>query len=501
MKKVILSAAALLIGAATFAQVPGAPVADQSLVPQNSADAEANAGLSIQNGNDNRVRVRQAGELNTSYTEQDNGTGTGGNLARVMQTGNVNGNQADSGEDNAAEVRQSGTANQSTTVQEGDFNNAYTAQGQTNLASSGNKAKIRQGTGNQAESNYAAIEQDGVDNQAQTQQTYDNSDAWTRQNGTENKSMIVQNAAPEDSFGHEAENFQDGDRNESSIDQLGAGARNTARAFQIGSDNQAKQKQTATSSLETMGNRAGVAQGQDGFGAFQFTTVTPVAVALNDRIATEIEPLASPINASNAMSYGAKAKQTQTGRTQEADIMQFGGTVGFSNYAEQEQVSGWGNDAGIVQGHYSVGQASNYAKQYQAGNNNTAGLVQEGSGFKALQDQRGRHNEALSYQTGEDNLLNIHQRGNDNDATSNQHGLANQALIVQKGGQSFVAQQNIGLSQNDLSGGGNQIDALQLGPNGDFATDGIDCGFEDPMDLDMDYTVPGFDLGDVCPGC
>ncbi len=224
-------------------------------------------------------------------------------------------------------------------------------------------------------------------------------------------------------------------------------------------------------------------------------------MSLWNRIINELEPLANPVSTTSAMSFGAKAKQTQTGKLQEADILQFGGTVGASNYAEQEQASGWNNDAGIVQGHFNTGETSNYAKQYQAGDNNTAALVQEGSGFKSLQDQRGHRNEALSYQTGEDNLLNIHQRGDDNDATSNQHGLANQALIVQRDGQSFVAQQNIGLGQNDLSGGGNQIDALQLGPNGDFATDGIDCDFEDPMDLDMDYTVPGFDLGDVCPGC
>tara|TARA_R100000935_G_scaffold9625_1_gene19553 strand:- start:36332 stop:37837 length:1506 start_codon:yes stop_codon:yes gene_type:complete len=501
MKKVILCAVALVFGTFAYAQVGGAPVADQSLVPDNSASAESNAGLSIQNGDDNRVRVRQAGELNTVYTEQDNGTGLGGNLARVMQTGDVNGNQADSGEDNAAEVRQSGSANQSTTVQEGDFNNAYTAQGQNDAASSGNKALIRQGTGNQAESNYAAIEQDGSGNQAQTQQTYDNSDAWTRQMGTDNKSMISQNAAPEASFGHEAENFQNGDRNESSINQMGAGARNTARTFQTGDDNQAKQDQTTNSALAGMGNRAGIGQGQDGFGAFQFSTITPVAVALHGRIDSEVDGSADPLSTTSAASIGAKAKQVQAGKLQEADIMQFGGTVGASNYAEQVQASGWNNDAGIVQGHFNIGETSNYAKQYQAGDNNTAGLVQEGSGFKALQDQRGHRNEALSYQTGEDNLLNIHQRGNDNDATSTQHGLANQALIVQRGGQSFVAQQNMGLGSSDLSDGGNQIDALQLGPNGDFGTDGIDCDFEDPMDLDMDYTVPGFDLGDVCPDC
>ena len=493
MKKIILSAAALLIGAATFAQVSGAPVADQSLVPKNSADAEANAGLSIQNGNDNRVRVRQAGELNTSYTEQDNGTGTGGNLARVMQTGNVNGNQADSGEDNAAEVRQSGTANQSTTVQEGDFNNAYTAQGQNNDASSGNKAKIRQGTGNQAESNYAAIEQDGADNQAQTQQTYDNSDAWTRQTGDENKSMITQNASPEASDGHEASNEQIGNRNESFINQSGAGARNVATARQLGDDNQAKQTQTTIASAGMTGNRGDVTQGVP-------ATFDPLITTLFSDLGA-IDANFSPVIGSQFDSDGAKAKQIQNGKEQEAAIRQFGGSVGASNYAEQVQFSGWGNDAAIEQGHHNSGEPSNYAKQYQAGDNNLAQLGQSGSGFKALQDQRGHRNDAKSSQRGESHLLNIHQRGNDNDATSVQAGDANSALIVQKGGQSFVAQQNAGLGTYDLSGGGNQIDALQLGPNGDFGADGIDCDFEDPMNLDMDYTVPSFDLGDVCPGC
>ncbi len=493
MKKVVLCAAALVFGTLAYAQVGGAPSADQSLVPQNSADTEANAGLSIQNGDDNRVRVRQAGELNTVYTEQDNGTGLGGNLARVMQTGDVNGNQADSGEDNAAEVRQSGSTNQSTTVQEGDFNNAYTAQGQNNPASSGNKALIRQGTGNQAEANFAAIEQDGANNQAQTQQTYDNSDAWTRQTGDDNKSMINQNASPEDSDGHMASNEQIGNRNESAIMQSGAGGRNVATARQLGDDNQAKQIQTTIAGAGMTANRGDVTQGVP-------ATFDPLITTLFSDLAT-IDSNFNPVIGSQLESDGAKAKQIQNGKEQEAAIRQFGGSVGASNYAEQVQFSGWGNDAAIEQGHHNTGEPSNYAKQYQAGDNNLAQLGQSGSGFKALQDQRGHRNDAKSSQRGENHLLNIHQRGNDNDATSVQAGDANTALIVQKGGQSYVAQQNAGLGTFDLSAGGNQIDVLQLGPNGDFGNDAIDCDFEDPMNLDMDYTVPGFDLGDVCPDC
>ncbi len=493
MKKAILCAAALMFGTMAFAQVSGAPTA--SAVPAlPGAAAGANTGESIQNGNDNKVRVRQAGTSQSVYTNQNDGSGSGGNLAAVQQTGLVN---PTSGIANLAEVLQSGSANQSTTLQEGDYNNAVTRQGQNDDSSARNKALIRQGTGQQAENNHAAIEQDGDDNLARTQQTYDNSDAWTRQIGDGNKSMIIQNAGPNGTTGHEAMNYQEGDRNESSIDQSGAGARNTAVAIQRADDNQAKQLQTTTATAGSgMGNRAGITQGL----ALGFSAV-PVATSTWIEIINDVDGTASGISHSTQDSYGAKAKQTQHGKLQQADIIQFGGTVGASNYAEQEQASGWGNEAGISQGHYQVGDDSNYAKQYQAGDNNRAGIVQEGSGFKALQDQRGHRNKALSYQTGEDNLLNIHQRGNDNRATSAQHGAANAALIVQRGGHSYVAEQNMDLGQFDVSAGGNQIDVLQLGPNGDFATDGIDCDFDPPMNLDMNYNIPDLTIDDVCPDC
>ncbi len=52
-----------------------------------------------------------------------------------------------------------------------------------------------------------------------------------------------------------------------------------------------------------------------------------------------------------------------------------------------------------------------------------------------------------------------------------------------------------------LGGGGNQIDVLQLGPNGNFGTDGVQCMFMDEVDLNMNYDVPDFTLDNVCPGC
>jgi hypothetical protein len=94
-------------------------------------------------------------------------------------------------------------------------------------------------------------------------------------------------------------------------------------------------------------------------------------------------------------------------------------------------------------------------------------------------------------------MVNIHQRGDANAATSAQRGVYNRALVVQYDGQSFIAQQNL----DGLGGGGNQIDALQLGPDGDFHDDAIDCYFNDQMDPTMDYSVPSLEIDDICPDC
>jgi len=53
----------------------------------------------------------------------------------------------------------------------------------------------------------------------------------------------------------------------------------------------------------------------------------------------------------------------------------------------------------------------------------------------------------------------------------------------------------------DLSAGGNQIDVMQLGPDGDFHDAAIECDFEEPMDLDMDYSIPELEIEDICPDC
>ncbi|MDC6352448.1 hypothetical protein PP178_12885 [Zeaxanthinibacter sp. PT1] len=484
MKKYILSACALMIGSLAFGQVTNSAgtAPDATPVPNLSLDGDANTGLSIQNGDDNRVRVRQAGTSQSARTTQDNGTGTGGNLAWLMQTGEV---QAASGVGNEAEVQQSGTANESFTKQEGDYNDAFTAQGQNNDASSGNKARIRQGTGQQAQDNFAAIEQDGDNNIAHTQQTYDNSEAWTQQNGTGNKNMILQDAGPNQTDGHSAYSYQDGSENETAIDQSGAGGRNTAFARQVGNNNQIKQLQVTSAITGNPGNTATVIQESS---TFSGNPDLPVIEDIIGNIPIPYDVISFP-TASN------KAKQTQYGEDNNVEMIQ----NGVDNYGEQEQLSGSGNVAGLGQS-----GGNNYGKQSQSGDDNYAGLIQVlgwSGGNKALQDQQGDGNIALSSQYGNAHLLNIHQRGNLNYANTRQEGAANAALVVQHDGQSYSVEQNVGIGIFNTSAGGNQADILQMGPDGDFGAGAIPCEFDEPMNLDMTYDVPPVVIEDICDDC
>lgn len=499
MKKVVLSAMALMFAAVGFSQVTdsngnASPVATTVPILAGAA-ATANSGLSIQNGDDNKVRVRQAGTNQSVYTFQNNGDGMdGANQAFVRQTGAVS---AASGVENRTDVLQSGEYNSSMTIQEGDYNDAITRQGQIDGTSSGNKALIRQGTGQQAESNFAAIDQDGVDNQARTKQTYDNSDAWTQQTGDENKSLIIQNAGPNGTDGHYAMNEQIGDRNESYIAQQGNGARNSARTLQIGDDNQANQMQTATDGMGGIGNDAGIMQGFEN--ATQRTLVIPEALTQWLSVINLVDPDANPFEF-DGPAVGNKAKQTQVGSDNSAGIYQLGGTIGFSNYSEQEQ-DGTGNNAGSVQGHWYSGDPSNYIKQKQDGDYNTTGIVQTGADNKSFQNQVGNLNSSLAFQQGKGHKLNTHQFGDSNVAQASQSGLENRALIVQYDGQSYTVEQNKNLGAYDLTAGGNQADILQMGPDGNFEDGAIDCYFDDPMSLDQNYNVPGLNLGDICEGC
>ncbi|PVW14512.1 curlin [Marixanthomonas spongiae] len=490
MKKLMLSAAALMIGAIGFAQVTDTDgdlsPSPNVVAPLPNAAAGANTGESVQNGNDNRVWVRQAGTSQSVYTNQSDGSGIGGNLAKVMQTGAVS---AASGVANAADTRQQGTENQSNTIQEGDANEAVTRQGMNDDGSTGNKARIRQGTGQQAQDNFAAIDQDGDGNLASTRQTYDNSDAWTQQVGDENKSMIVQNASPNQSDGHYASVEQQGDLNESFVDQRGNGARNSAYLLQVGDENQSKQYQIATDGKGGTGNDALVVQGDGTVGTNLIGSIWIGQLLPIDNIAN---------GSFNPGSDRAAAFQRQEGAGNDAEAHQFG----EDNYSEQRQ-TGDNNDAFVVQNAYGNPNGnSNYAKQLQVGNDNQAGIGQNGTGHKAYQRQYDNNNIAMSTQRGQDNLVNTYQDGDFNHATTGQRGQDNQILLVQRGGHSYSVTQNLpNGTPVGMPNGGNVADILQLGPNGDFANDGIDCTFDPEMDLDMDYSIPDISIDDVCPGC
>ena len=480
MKKLIFSAIALLAGTFAFAQLNPAPYGPQYVGPAPTATLQpalpgaasgANTGLSVQNGNANKVRVQQAGTSQSVYTFQDDGNGTGGNHAKVMQTGAV---QAISGVENAAEVLQSGSDNRSQTKQEGDYNSAITRQGQNDLSSSGNKAGIRQGTGQQAENNVAVIDQDGENNEGSIQQTYDNSEAWTIQSGTANQSMVNQNAGPNGTAGHYAYTEQLGDDNQNAIIQSGDGQSNWAFAYQTGDNNLSKQVQDQADAVGS------------GFVNYAMVDQGSMKDGLISDIKTSLDAVDSRINddALNPTTTNSVAIQNQEGGDLDAESHQFGN----ANHSEQYQ-SGYGNDAYMLQNSYGTG---NYGRQDQIGTQSIAGLAQSGSGNKAWQRQADDNNIVMSTQVGNGNLLNTFQDGNGNRGITSQYGTDNAALLVQRGGHSYTIEQD---------GTGNQANILQLGPNGNFNTDGIDCSFLDPNNPTINYPDLDFNLSDICSGC
>ncbi|HAV55202.1 MAG: curlin [Aequorivita sp.] len=484
MKKVIFCAVALMMGAVGLAQTtpvaPGAPTNAQSLTPQGPAPASANMSHSIQNGNDNKVAISQVGTKQGAYTDQADGTGSGGNQGRIRQEGNVGPN---SGVANMAELYQRGTDNQSTQYQFGDKNEALVKQGNLLSGSDGNRALIQQGaTGaQQGEKNKAEITQNGNDNQARTQQRYDKNEALTNQFGNGNYADIGQNAQPNGSMGHAAEIGQTGLDNDAWIRQEGNGARNEATALQLGDNNFSWQEQDASAS-GGMGNNAYVAQGLD-------VRPNPIAAGLYlDLLSVDVINNGSL----NSLATNAKAFQFQDGDDNVAASLQFGD----GNYSEQHQ-DGDDNHALVVQNAFgNPAGNSNYAKQTQTGDDNEAAIGQNGMNQRALQSQIGDKNKALSTQRGHDNDVNIHQRGDKNFASTGQRGQCNDALVVQYDGQSAVVEQNL---VGGLPGGNNTANIYQSGPNGGGGA--IGCGFDTQLPMPPQVDVPIFDIPDICPGC
>ncbi len=504
MKKMIFSAAALMIGAVAFAQqtAPAPLLGGATETTTNiSGDADANVTENYQFGNANKVRVAQAGTRQSVYTSQDNGSGTGENVARIMQTGEV---QPESGVENVAEVKQSGSRNGVQVGQQGDENLAVAHQGQSDSGSEDNVALIQQGTGEQAQYNSAEVRQDGDRNFVGIQQTFDRSSASSRQIGDDNKSLINQNAGPNLSDGHIASNVQRGLANESTIMQTatpqsgGDSGRNFARTVQDGANNSAKQIQNTIADEGVQGETAFINQGftgdpvgalLDNDGAANGNGTTDVAGQLNDLdgdIANDVPQ----------DSFNATAVQMQTGKMNAAEIHQFGSDAVDGNNAQQNQ-SGWNQEALIIQNsNGNPNGGNNYAFQDQKDDNNTAGIAQNGFDHKAAQFQDGKRNNAFSAQRGRNNLVSTEQYGNDSRLESYQGGRDNRIKIVQNDGQSALVEQNRG----EGGIGGNQANIYQTGSGGDLGLQVETCDFGEMMDIDP--ITPGtVTVPELCPGC
>ncbi|KJJ38290.1 hypothetical protein [Aequorivita vladivostokensis] len=487
MKKVILGAAALMIGAIGFAQyTPDAPGA-AGTIGNNSSSSTANTGESIQNGDNQKVKVRQVGTEQSAASYQDNGAGIGSNQAFIKQIGSVTGT---SGYLNRAEVHQKGSTNESTQLQEGDNNSSLVNQGMTDMASADNKVWARQGTNEQAENNSLEVNQDGDRNESRTLQTYDNSEALVNQMGDDNAADIKQRAFSNGTEGHAAEVNQDGDRNQALIDQTGLGARNEATTIQFGDDNSSYQIQVATSSTAGEGNNALVTQG-DG------STTTQIETDLWTNGLLTVDDIDN--GSFNPGSDGSIARQEQYGTNNAVEAQQFG----EDNQSYQIQgnfLSGSsdGNRALVVQNAYgSPAGGGNNAAQVQLGDDNDAAIGQNGNDHTALQVQIGADNVAMSTQRGQNNNANVWQFGNDSWATTAQRGECNNAFITQYDGQSYSVEQNLA---DGMPFGHNQADILQQGPNGTQVDGLYEC---DLPDVDPGTYSPIGDLGltDICPGC
>lgn len=473
MKKVMLSAAALMIGAISFAQT-GAQ-ATQVPNPNPVGAPNANTTETDQWGTDQRLQIEQVGRRNSAkVTQFDKTFGFldvyDNNEAFIRQAGPDGfwfGNSY--ADDNVAEAQQKGQQNETSLIQSGRRNNARSDQGTNGIfTSEGNRAKIVQGAGDflvefppvssLSEDNFAYVLQEGDDNSAMISQDDDNNEADIDQDGDDNKAQIVQDSFTpfSEADGHLADIEQDGDDNEALVEQDGLGGSNMAYTTQEGAYNEAYQTQYNTG----------------GAGA-------DVNTATIDQLD----------------SYNARAYQSQVGEGNDASISQEGGEWYpdyDSNYAEQWQI-GDDNTASITQdfdgnnGPFPPAEEDNYAKQYQEGDSNDASIDQDGEGNKALQKQWGNDNYITSEQDGHDNKLAAYQWGNDNYAMTAQTGSDNHGLINQTNGQSADLYQN---------GHGNSANIFQAGPGGGYS---LGCYFGPQLDIPSPDHAPDITVNDPCP--
>lgn len=484
MKKVMLSAAALLIGGFAFAQItPGTP--DQAVrITNHSSNSDANTGEAVQDGNDQRVYVNQVGRKQSAAVYQSNGTeGTGGNRAWINQVEDA---MFYSGYKNAAVVNQMGTDNHSMVMQSGKNNSVITTQGNSDSDhSSGNRMIIQQThIGHPVESlianNKVEAAQFGKDNQLRVRQDHKNNNLLTSSNGKANKIDVLQRSTGYYSEGHAAEIDQLGDRNEAFLRQEGMGAGNDALVWQRGKRNVSVQQQTATETSGS-GNNAFVNQGA-------MAPVSDLGIATVGKLEAVDNSIFS--GSDNFVSHDAIAIQNQEGEGNIVETNQNG--KGNHSLQKQQGVENVGvvfqNATGTVYGYNTV-------HQQQTGNFNDAAIAQKGSDHQAWQRQIGNKNKMVSTQRGTENLTSAYQKGNNNVAYTAQAGHHNKIAISQYDGQSFSVKQNLGFG----GGADNQASILQQGPGGTNANI-YQCDVTRLSGPDY-VPVPTVNIPDLCPGC
>ncbi len=482
MKKVILSALALVIGAVAFAQdnkssyppsdpSPGAnPTAQEGHstvlleIPtpevNKSTNTDANTGTTIQDGDGQRAQVRQQGIINSALTIQSNGDGTGGNEVLVTQTSRATGNPASTAS-NIVFTEQIGTENISVSTQEGFGNVAVTGQGLADdgEVSKNNVAYISQVDPSDAEGNadnFAEIQQDGEGNSAITSQNVNLNSARTIQDGNDNVAVITQESeeVPSDianGLGQDALVDQIGDDNQATIGQAGL-ARNEASTIQIGSGNTSSQVQLGNDTSAEGGNTATVAQGYQGGREGNEKSVF-VLDDIDGDLGVEVSAFegdseGSIVSQSQVGGAGNDTFASQFGNNNSASQVQFGN----DNEAFTTQLGGDGSDA-----------AFNVVAQLQQGDRNSVALGQAGTGNLAVQSQIGDDNTTTALQTGTDNVLNSYQVGNNNAFHAVQDGVHNAAFVLQDGGNSYTLQQGL-----NAPSANNQADIQQVGSYGTF---------------------------------
>ncbi len=428
MKKMMLSAAALLIGSIAVAQVADPGTATNLSTSGNANAAEVTQGTESYDADYQKARVRQIGLNNSAVIGQNGSAGAveDGNSADILQIG----------EDAQAEIAQNGLANLAFVGQDGGgdglgSNQALINQGQTDAASSGNIGVITQGESGVddeffgAEANEAALTQDGTGNAAGITQLFDFNDATVTQTGVNNASTVRQESLDLSTDGLEATVSQTGDLNIAVVDQahdegLANGGRSTATTTQIGDANQALQIQRSTAAQGETGETAVINQGVN--------YASNLAEAIQDQRGAgnyaEINQDGSA-DGPNAGDPGDYAKQRQVGYNNNALANQdTTNGVGDANFSFQDQA---GNDNGS---NHDQSGGANYAQSAQYGNNNLVNTDQLGQGNRAHVTQIWSNSVANTSQEGAANFALVHQNEGNSSAVT-QHGAHNKAAVFQ----------------------------------------------------------------------